>query len=88
MGLLRRSRYLQQKIKYANDIGLGGLLVWALDLDTSDLQALQGLIYPKGLNAFSAGPDTKDDWNNAAAGDCRTTDCGVTSCKPGEIKTY
>ena len=76
----------QQKIKFANNLGLGGLLIWALDLDTPQLDALQGLIYPKKLGDFSQGADTEDNWNDAPAGDCRTTECGTTSCRPGEIK--
>ncbi|KAI0543166.1 carbohydrate-binding module family 18 [Xylaria digitata] len=43
----------QQKIKFANDQGLGGLLIWAVDQDTPDLDAMQALLYPKTLNAFA-----------------------------------
>src|SRR5436190_9347513 len=72
----------QQKVEYANSLGLGGLLIWAVDLDTPDLEALQGLIYPKQLNSF--GPGDIVHWDDANAGACRLTDCGAT-CVAGEI---
>lgn len=74
----------QQKIKFANNIGLGGLLIWAVDLDTPNLDALQGVIYPKKLGTFAAEASSVDDWEDAAGGDCRVTDCGVINCLPGE----
>lgn len=37
----------KQMIEFANDLGQGGLLIWAVDLDTDDLQALRALIAPK-----------------------------------------
>ncbi|KAI9876312.1 MAG: hypothetical protein M1830_006786 [Pleopsidium flavum] len=75
----------QQKIKFANDLGLGGLLIWALDLDTDDLEALRSVIYPKTLNLYRKKEADKSYWEDAAMGDCRVTDCGG-SCIPGEIK--
>lgn len=32
-----------QKVKWANSIGLGGLMIWAIDLDDDDFTALSGL---------------------------------------------
>lgn len=75
----------QQKIKFANDLGLGGLLIWALDLDTPDLQALQGVIYPKTISALQSQADTVNQWQSANGGDCRGTTCGTTGCIPGEV---
>jgi len=74
----------QQKIKFANDLGLGGLLIWSIDQDTDDLEALRAVIYPKTLNAYSRGARDQNHWEDAAMGDCRVTDCGL-SCNPGEI---
>lgn len=75
----------QQKVEYANDQGLGGLLIWAVDQDTATLDALQGLIYPETLNAFV--DETVNDyeyWQTASEGVCRLTDCGGT-CVAGEV---
>ncbi|KAH8895714.1 hypothetical protein GQ53DRAFT_853840 [Thozetella sp. PMI_491] len=74
----------QQKIQYANSQGLGGLLIWAVDLDTPTLDAMQGLVYPKTLNAFENGDVNGAYWQDASQGICRLTDCGAT-CVPGEI---
>ncbi|MCJ1250761.1 hypothetical protein MMC30_007989 [Trapelia coarctata] len=76
----------QQKIEFANNLGLGGLLIWALDIDTPDLQALQGVLYPKTISALQSQADTADNWQSANGGDCRATTCGTTGCKPGEIE--
>ncbi|MCJ1355899.1 MAG: hypothetical protein MMC33_005891 [Icmadophila ericetorum] len=75
----------QQKVEYANNVGLGGLLIWALDLDTDDLQALQAVIYPKLLNAYDKQTSDASYWQDATVGDCRVTDCGG-SCVAGEVK--
>ena len=72
----------QQKIKFANEQGLGGLLIWAIDLDTDDLAALRGVIYPKTLSIKSSADPSY--WEESSGGDCRTTECGG-KCKPGEI---
>ncbi|KAJ4003710.1 hypothetical protein NW766_012161 [Fusarium irregulare] len=43
----------QQKVKWADSIGLGGLMIWAIDLDDNDFTALSGLIgksVEKGVN--------------------------------------
>ena len=76
----------QQKIKFANNLGLGGLLIWSLDQDTAQLDALQGVIYPKTLGSLGSQADGANNWENANGGDCRVTDCGVTGCNPGEIQ--
>lgn len=74
----------EQKIKFANDVGLGGMLIWAVDLDTDDLKALRALLAPKGLNAFKSEADKASYWEDAVVGDCRVTDCGG-SCTAGEV---
>ncbi|KAL9118258.1 MAG: hypothetical protein Q9187_005199 [Circinaria calcarea] len=77
---------IQQKITFANDQGLGGLLIWALDLDTPDLDALQAVIYPKTLGSRGKAASSVNNWQDANGGDCHTTDCGVTDCTPGETR--
>ncbi|KAI0445107.1 carbohydrate-binding module family 18 [Xylaria telfairii] len=74
----------QQKIKYANEQGLGGLLIWAVDQDTPDLDAMQALVYPKTLNAFADKTFDWQYWQDADQGICRLTDCGK-QCSAGEI---
>ncbi|KAJ8120265.1 hypothetical protein ONZ43_g2982 [Nemania bipapillata] len=68
----------QAKIKFANSQGLGGLLIWSLDQDTAQLDALAGVIYPKALGLLGAEAESADNWENAGGGDCRVTDCGTT----------
>ncbi|KAF2994020.1 hypothetical protein E8E14_001381 [Neopestalotiopsis sp. 37M] len=75
----------QQKIKWANSNGIGGLAIWALDQDTDDLEALQALLYPKTLNAFYDNTTESSNWQQVQGGQCRVTDCGVQSCKTGEV---
>lgn len=60
----------QQKIKWANGVGLGGLAIWAIDQDTDDLQALQGLLYPKTLNAFYDNTTDSSSWQQVQGGQC------------------
>jgi hypothetical protein len=63
---------LQQKVQYANSQGLGGLMIWAVDLDTPDLRAMSGLIYPKQLNQWTIG--NNDYWDDATPGICKSLD--------------
>ncbi|OTA92708.1 glycoside hydrolase family 18 protein [Hypoxylon sp. CO27-5] len=74
----------QQKIKFANDQGLGGLLIWAVDQDTPDLDAMQALLYPKTLNAFANEIVDWAYWQEADQGSCHLSDCGKP-CNTGEI---
>ncbi|KAG8353315.1 hypothetical protein FVEN_g8694 [Fusarium venenatum] len=75
----------QQKIEFANSLGLGGVLIWAIDLDTKDLDALSAVLYPKRLREYK-DKSTKDNWASLEKGHCRLTECGVTGCRSGEIK--
>lgn len=47
----------QAKIKLANDLGLGGLLIWSVDQDTTELDALQGMLYPDSVDIFKSEAD-------------------------------
>ncbi len=75
----------QQKIDFANSLGLGGVLIWALDLDTPDLDALQAVIYPGKLGAKAEASTTANSWENADGGHCYVTDFGSPYCNPGEM---
>lgn len=75
----------QAKIKYANEQGLGGLLVWALDQDTLQLDALSAVIYPKALGSIGAEAEGVNNWETLGASDCRVTACGTTGCSTGEV---
>ncbi|GKT48622.1 chitotriosidase-1 [Colletotrichum spaethianum] len=72
----------KQKIDFANDQGLSGLLIWAIDQDTQDLDALKGVVAPKNLKLFAKKAEKEAFWGDATVPDCYVTDCGG-SCKPG-----
>jgi chitinase len=72
----------QAKIDYANKLGLGGVLIWSIDQDTQQLDALSAVLGKKGLSAFRAEADSASYWQEIGAQDCYVTDCGG-SCKTG-----
>lgn len=74
------------KIKFVNGLGLGGLLIWSVDQDTSDLKALQAVLAPKSIKAFAKSADNAAYWQGIAAQDCYVSDCGKGCDKPGFIK--
>ncbi|GAW17905.1 hypothetical protein ANO14919_073740 [Xylariales sp. No.14919] len=76
---------IQQKISFANGVGLGGLLIWAIDLDTKQLDALEAVIYPEQLGNIAADESTANTWEQSGKTHCRVTDCGVGTCSTGEI---
>ncbi|KAJ5653046.1 hypothetical protein N7490_000049 [Penicillium lividum] len=74
----------QQKIAYANEVCLGGVMIWSLDQDTYDWQALSGL-----LNKEVASGDllTGGSMSDETAKDLATlysayngADCYVSGC--------
>ncbi|GAP85921.1 putative glycosyl hydrolases family 18 protein [Rosellinia necatrix] len=75
----------KQKIDFANEQGLGGLLIWAIDQDTDDLQALRGVVGDNNLKLFQKEAQTKDLWEGVSVPDCYVTDCGG-HCNPGWVK--
>lgn len=77
---------IQQKIEYANSLGLGGLLIWSVDQDTTQLDALSAVIYPKTLGETGAQAMLANNWEDVGPGQCYTTDCGSTGCKSGYIR--
>ena len=72
----------KQKIDFANDQGLAGLLIWAVDQDTQSLDALKGVVAPKNLKLFAKKAEKEAFWEDATVPDCYVTDCGG-SCNPG-----
>jgi chitinase len=72
------------KLDYANSVGLGGLLIWSIDQDTDNLDALSALLEPKSLSAVRKQADSVNIWRDATQADCYVSDCGG-SCKTGFI---
>jgi chitinase len=75
----------KQKIDFANKLGLGRLLIWAIDQDTDELDALKAVLAPKTIAAFSKEADDASFWVDATVPDCYVTDRGGT-CKAGFFK--
>ncbi|KAL3442260.1 glycosyl hydrolases family 18-domain-containing protein [Aspergillus insuetus] len=76
---------IQQKIKYANDLGLGGLLIWAINLNNSQLDALAGVLHPRRLGSLGNVAEDSANWQDINEGWCYFTECGVTHYKAGYI---
>ncbi|EEU41819.1 uncharacterized protein NECHADRAFT_53983, partial [Fusarium vanettenii 77-13-4] len=76
---------IQQKIEFANALGLGGLLIWAVDLDNKELDALAAVLHPKGFGAYK-DHSTVNPWTELGEGHCTVNDCGTTGCKSGYIE--
>ncbi|WPH03961.1 glycoside hydrolase, protein [Acrodontium crateriforme] len=75
----------KQKIDWANGVGLGGLLIWAIDQDTENLDALSALLAPKEVNKFRKEAEDASFWQDVSNADCYVTDCGGT-CKAGFLQ--
>ncbi|GLA58752.1 hypothetical protein AtubIFM54640_008854 [Aspergillus tubingensis] len=74
----------QQKIAYANEVCLGGLMIWSLDQDTYDWKALSGLL---GKEIASGDLLTGGSMSEETAQDLASlysaytgTDCYVSEC--------
>lgn len=74
----------QAKIDFANKLGLGGLLIWSIDQDTQNLDALKAVLGNKGVDAFKGEADDASYWQEVGAQDCYVSDCGG-SCNTGFI---
>lgn len=46
------SETLKMKIEYANRMGLAGLMIWAIDLDNNNLDALRAILDPSVLDSL------------------------------------
>lgn len=76
---------IAQKIEFANALGLGGLLIWAIDLDNTRLDALAAVLAPKSFTAHK-DRSKKTPWVDLGTGHCTVNDCGTTGCKSGWIE--
>ncbi|OAK93414.1 hypothetical protein IQ06DRAFT_236443, partial [Phaeosphaeriaceae sp. SRC1lsM3a] len=79
---------LQKKVDFANEQGLLGLFIWAIDLDDKDHSALKALLGGKlGVFADQNGYDptfSEDDgWESVTGGSCDWSKCGQSKCGPG-----
>ncbi|KAL7651280.1 hypothetical protein ACMYSQ_011013 [Aspergillus niger] len=85
----------QQKIAYANEVCLGGLMIWSLDQDTYDWQALSGLLGKEVasgdlLTGGSMSDETAQDlaalYSAYTGTGCYVSECvdwNTGQCKPG-----
>ncbi|KAA8895207.1 hypothetical protein FN846DRAFT_348546 [Sphaerosporella brunnea] len=69
----------QMKIDFANNRGLSGILIWAIDLDDDNLDALKAVTGKTNLRRGIAESEVFGSFN---VGDCYITDCGG-SCDAG-----
>ncbi|RSL40913.1 hypothetical protein CEP54_015977 [Fusarium duplospermum] len=82
-------RTFGEKIEFANKRGLGGLMIWAIDLDDSKNTALSALTGRGELgegNFLGFGsrmPNFQQGFSSDDASQCRVSECGET-CRVGE----
>uniref|UniRef100_A0A0P0BUL1 chitinase n=1 Tax=Hypocrella siamensis TaxID=696354 RepID=A0A0P0BUL1_9HYPO len=68
----------QQKVKYANDTGLGGVMIWSIDQDTDDFTALEGLLgrsIPVTVDLEKKSIATAESWSSQNGQKCKMTEC-------------
>lgn len=73
------------KIDYANDRGLGGVLIWSIDQDTPGLDALNAVLAPNSINVFEKSADDASYWQEPGQQDCYVTDA---SSRHEKLYTY
>lgn len=76
----------QDKVDFANERGLNGLMIWAIDLDDSKhtaLAALTGNEIDVTTDPLAMEDDQSVTHSTDDPSQCRVTDCG-TPCKIGE----
>ncbi|KAF2733512.1 hypothetical protein EJ04DRAFT_468282 [Polyplosphaeria fusca] len=83
---------LKKKVDFANDQGLGGLFVWAIDYDDKKHSALAALLGGKlGKFAKQNGVDPNwnrtEGWEGVTGNQCSWTKCGTEECGPGMLST-
>ncbi|PIG87825.1 hypothetical protein AARAC_011883 [Aspergillus arachidicola] len=78
----------KQKVDWANDVGLGGVMIWSVDQDDDQFSALEGLLGHgvgdyKSMIARSAISDA-EHWASSNGQKCIETNCSlVPSCPAG-----
>ena len=81
---------LKQKIDFASSKGLGGFMIWAVDLDTNKWDALDALLQPDGLGKFAdvngvRGQVGFGEWQEQGA-QCHLGECSANpTCRSGYI---
>ncbi|KAF8449898.1 hypothetical protein BDZ91DRAFT_702718 [Kalaharituber pfeilii] len=78
------AKTFSQKVDFAKSQCLGGLMIWAIDLDTYDHQALEGLL-GRNRNIASDRTYNHQDFGRFTGEDCYVTECvsKKATCKPG-----
>ncbi|KAL4812489.1 bacteriodes thetaiotaomicron symbiotic chitinase [Aspergillus spinulosporus] len=70
----------KQKTDYANDVGLGGLMIWSIDQDDKQFTALEGLLGTSlqdyDLNLKRAQVTDAGHWTSINGQQCVMSDCG------------
>ncbi|THV55841.1 hypothetical protein BGAL_0003g00830 [Botrytis galanthina] len=67
-----------QKVEWANGVGLGGVMIWSVDQDDTDFDALKGLIgkdIPKLSKLETTSTLVAGTWASQNGQDCQKTDC-------------
>lgn len=71
----------KQKVDWANDTGLGGVMIWSVDQDDSNYSALTGLLgrSPGDFGDIHDGSSVSDagHWASMDGQKCIRTDCGL-----------
>lgn len=79
---------LQMKVDFAQEKGLLGLMIWAIDLDTKQHDALRALLGGK-LGIFRGQNGVRDtitdDWDSVSGTACVWSDCNSAICPAGFI---
>lgn len=75
---------IHAEIDFANNLGLGGVLIWSIDQETAVRDALKAVVGDIGLDEVESEADNAACWQEATAQDCVVTECGG-SCDAGYI---
>ncbi|KAI1798649.1 chitotriosidase-1 [Daldinia bambusicola] len=76
----------KQKVEWANEVGLGGVMIWSVDQDDNDFSALSGLIgqslptYAENLKRTSVAD--AGHWTSVNGQKCTVSDCEGASWSP------
>ncbi|KAJ5109929.1 hypothetical protein N7532_002574 [Penicillium argentinense] len=80
------AKTLKQKVDYADEVGLGGVMIWSVDQDDESFTALEGLI-GKSLPSYHKNQkrthlsDT-NHWKSLNAQSCKISDCVDSDSEP------
>lgn len=82
---------IRDKVSFANEQGLLGLFIWAIDQDTDDAQLLDAVLHDRGgLGSFKqqngVGLSNSTNWTSAS-GLCVLSDCDTNPSCAGDYKS-